>query len=483
MPNLLQAVKFETKTINLLTKENAQLKDFNSMIDLYNKTIPFVGQTEQLKNKINEKIRKESDIIRRDKWTNSRKLPSAFQKIDSCNGQSADTLTVLNLLPKVKISEYKKLADAFNMVIIPLEYTQIDKLFDTQTNAKELKSGLRYFKELLRQDITTKYQMYILCPIDYYNVWEQIKTEVVKEIYYAPYFEFIFSTLELMIPSQKNLYLSMKANEENMKEMNASFNANIDTLNNKIRSVSTKVNKLEVEFIKEKQKNKEIQLKQEEETQELKKVMLKQKKEIEFLYMNIDPGLFAVPKETNILTDDEEVSLVGLCWGADIDAMVYDMKGITIEHKDLKKIDPINIEKSMDSSGFRLDFTKIVDYEEECMETIKYRTEKLCNLVNSGNWYHSDYYTTSTKLGKTHKLIFRYTDKSPHLIHTIDISTDNQSGNNSILYSLKAQDVFNYSDPRRNLESSDYKNTDKFLLTYSRMFEWISKRAGELIKV
>ena len=231
MPNLLQGVKIEYNIEFLMqSQETSTVTDLKKVLTLYKqskallKTVP-----KEFQDAIDLKLKKDVNSVRNEKWKTHRSLPDKLIRQYNHDGEYSDVLTALNALPKVKISEFRNLADKFNMVIIPVEYTEVEKIFDIQKNSSELKQGLKYFNELLRQDTTTKYQSYILCPIDYYNIWEQIKSDKLLKIYYAEYFDNIFQTLELIIPTQKNLYLASKTNDENLKALSLSFDTNIKT--------------------------------------------------------------------------------------------------------------------------------------------------------------------------------------------------------------------------------------------------------------
>jgi len=399
MPNLLQAVKFENKPIKLLEKENDIINNFGKVIGLYKQSVEYLGETPELKNKINEDIKNSSLQIRNKYWEIERKLPKLLEKIPNCDGEYSDNITQLNQLPKVKISEYRTLANIFNMVIIPIEYTEIYKLFDLEINSLELKSNFNYFKKLINSDTTTNYQLYILCPINYYNVWEQIKSNIIKEIYYPEYFDNIFQTLDLLIPTQKNLYLATKTNNENIKLMAQTFNVNIETLNNKINNISDKLNKLENDFLKEKQKNRLIQMNLQDNINGLENIIIKQQKEIEYLYCRLDPILFAIPENTNINSDNVN-SIVGLYWGKDIDEIIFELKGVKINHNDLGNIYSINnISKNKINGDTnikenkidnKIDNDKIFKYNANIFFAIRNILQKI--IENKSKWIDRDFY-------------------------------------------------------------------------------------------
>ncbi|MDD2495290.1 MAG: hypothetical protein PHE29_08865 [Tissierellia bacterium] len=252
MPLLLQATDFENKNVRILKKDKEELTRFNRLEEVYSEIKILVGDTPELKNKINQEFKKKCEVIRLDYWRKNKEIPEEFKGVKNLDGIQYDQYSTLSTLPKVKLSQLRFLADKFNLVIIPIEYTEIDKIFDTQLNKDELKKAYNCYKNTLSMDKTCEYDKYILCPINYYNIWEQIKSDEIKSIYYPEYFENIFTTIELMIPTQKNLYLATKTNEENLKQISQSFKQNFDALNNKVKLLSEKIDKIEQNTIKEK---------------------------------------------------------------------------------------------------------------------------------------------------------------------------------------------------------------------------------------
>lgn len=327
MPSLLQALNFDIEHCDLSKEEATVLKNVKKIKSTYKRASELIGDGEltEFEEKANSKIEFDLSEIRNKRWIDSKFLPKELTNIITCDEDKTDEKTILNILPKVKVSEIRRLADKFNMIVIPIEYSEPDKLFDLENDKVELKATFKYFKELIEKEKTTNYQAYMLCPINYYNVWEQIKSEVVRNIYYPEYFEQIFTTLDLMIPSQKNLYLSSQINHNNIQELNGVFEKNLEALSSKINSISAKISKLENSLLNEKYKNALLN----DKIEKLNKTLVKQQEEIAYLYCRLDPLIFVVPESLNIV-EDEETAIIGMCWGKDIDEVVFEMKEINI---------------------------------------------------------------------------------------------------------------------------------------------------------
>jgi len=477
MPNLLQATKFQNRVKVMDKEEHTLVEGFNNMIKLYMDSLTLIGHVNDFKDRIDSKIVNESFEIRKNTWINERKLPELLTRIPSCDGGYSDVLTALNYLPKVKLSEYRTLADVFNMVIIPIEYTEINKLFDSQDNSKELKNGLSYFINLLKQDVTTQYQCYILCPIDYYNIWEQIKSDIVVDIYYSDYFDSVFQTLNLLIPIQKNLYMATQTNDENLKSLAQTFDTNIKILNTNLTSLSNKIDKLERESIKIKQEQSFLQ----EQNMQLQETVIKQQAEINYLYCKLDPILFAVPKNTNVIMD-EVTSIVGLCWGSDIDEIIFKMKNVAINHKVFEKIDPLNIEKIMFNEGFTLDNTRSFDKYQYIYQIILQEIPALNKKrfkefwISKPNYLDNIYKLPINELGIV--LIFNYDWQcTPSKI--MSIAVEGLDGFKKYYEYVKFFDLMNETDHCTKYNIDD---NHTFLKVYQRPFNELIKKLKKSFK-
>ena len=239
-------------------------------------------------------------------------------------------------------------------------------------------------------------------------------------------------------------------------------------------SISTKVNKLELEFIEEKRRTRNQIEGLQDAQASLQNTVLQQQRQIEFLYCQLDPILFAVPKETDIVEDDS-VSIVGLCWGEDIDEMIFDMKGITIEHKDLAEINPLSIKSKMDKDGFKLEYGKIVDVEEYILGIIKDNLQELNNKRYMRFWNDNEKdYKIKYKLFNEFKIVFAYEKNySNTFIKLMEI----HDKNDKVLTST----VCNYCS-LDSLCEEDLNNNEKFFNTYKKWFNDLTKQFHEYCK-
>lgn len=349
MPLLMDAIKLLPNATNLrATKDNkVQEQRIQDLLKLNQDAKSLVGNIAELNSKIDNSLFQILEDIRLVSWRTNRTLPKNYELLHTSNGSKADQFTALNRLPKAGIAQFRNLADMMNMVIFPVDYTDIYEVFKTQPNNFSLKVHYQYITKLVETDYTTKYNIYMLAPIQYYNLWNHIKSNKDLPIYYPASLESVFTTIELMVPAQRNLYLATKANTDNIAKLAAnmdnietSLKTNIDTINNKLENVIARVNTLEAKQIELQQK----QLIQEEENKKLKQQLVTAE-----MYMaslrNVDPIMFAVPANVNITTEDAN-ALIMMFWGADIDEMIFKFKGIEI--KPNKNNNPMNMDLDVD---------------------------------------------------------------------------------------------------------------------------------------
>lgn len=335
MAKLLQILEKEKIQSRIKAKDSTVLNKNKENIEIVEKVMDLFGEINQLTYKsMSNTISLLS--FREAYWNEHNKLNKSMIDIDTIYGKLTDNLSEISKLPQVKLSNLRKISEKLNMPILPIEYCELDKVFEINDNSDKLKKDFDIFKKIVFNNIPSisdKYTLYIMCPIDYYSVWEQIKTDVIKDIYIPESLDDVFTTIELMIPTQKNLYVASKVNDENLKEINSTFKANVKVLSEKIVKISKKVEKHEIELIKQKQEIENLK----EENEELKIANIKRIEEIKLLYSLLDPIIFAIDKDIDIEEEETNV-IIGMCFGADIDEHYLELKGIAVENKKLTDI-------------------------------------------------------------------------------------------------------------------------------------------------
>ena len=155
--------------------------------------------------------------------------------------------------------------------------------------------------------------------------------------------------------------------------------------------------------------------------------------------------------------------------------MIFDMKGITIEHKDLAEINPLSIKSKMDKDGFKLEYGKIVDVEEYILGIIKDNLQELNNKRYMRFWNDNEKdYKIKYKLFNEFKIVFAYEKNySNTFIKLMEI----HDKNDKVLTST----VCNYCS-LDSLCEEDLNNNEKFFNTYKKWFNDLTKQFHEYCK-
>jgi hypothetical protein len=282
-----------------------------------------------------------------------------------------DSLSYLSALPKSNMENILNVAENLDMVVSPLEYIDTKNMFNGY-NIQELNKSLENFKKSLSEVYgENSYNLYMISPVDYYSVWEHIKSNTNLEMFTPSSMLNIFQTLNLMIPAQMNLYQISKNNSDNISIISENINMmnkNVQNMADKISLIEKRINVIEKE--QERQKLIELQ-KIEEERQKA---------------FRLDPVIFAIDKGHSIF-DKNVVAILGLGWGEDLPNILLEfknlktnntgkiedrIKGLQIKLEDKRKIKKIKM-----ITEFANNFDKL-SYDEGDDSYYTYRNVMIC---------------------------------------------------------------------------------------------------------
>lgn len=244
----------------------------------------------------------------------------------------------LSEYPITNLKNIISLADKLNMIIVSLDYVDLKNilkslnLYDSYYES-EYVTSIKYCRELLSK-LGEKHssELYILCPLSYYNLWSEIKSDKVVGKYYPDSLESIFTTIDLMIPAQRNLFKMSQVNNDNNKMLMKNLEENINVINQKLQKLENRVSNVEAQM----EKIKEEQRKQVEEARQIK-AELKRMEEMAIRYSSLDPLIFFIEGSSvdffNKKEENRKAHLV-TCFGPEFPAEFFTMNGITVYHKD-----------------------------------------------------------------------------------------------------------------------------------------------------
>lgn len=256
----------------------------------------------------------------------------------------------LSIYPLTDISNIISLADKLDMVIVPLEYVNLKAILEAHniyvgnrgwgySSKDDFYGGIEDCRKALKAIDYQKSQMYILCPLSYYNVWEEIKSDKPIPKYNPISLESIFTTIDLMIPAQRNLYKMSKTNEENTKSLVKNLQENIEMVNNRLKSLENRMSKVESqikEIIEEQSRQAAERAKQDAKIAEQARTIALQQAQIASLtYAQIDPLIFFVNGEPVDFLKTEErkrKAHVVACFGPEFPLEFFVKNGVKVYH-------------------------------------------------------------------------------------------------------------------------------------------------------
>ena len=219
-----------------------------------------------------------------------------------------------------ELSNIRQVATKANMMCCPVEYFDMDnalsnEMFDYFDDKKAVINSVLNFQKYFAE----KADVYVLSPLQFYDVNKHIKSNIDKDIY-CPQYDQAFFAINALIPT--------------------------------LRQTENRLNNLE---------NMQRQLQEAEARRKIK---------IE------DPMLFAIPKGKTIHSDVN--AIIGTCWGKDISSSIIKSLDLKSNSHKLRK-DIISTYKEINVSSVEIakqEELKIVD------EMIKHNQKETQNLYN-----------------------------------------------------------------------------------------------------
>ena len=226
-----------------------------------------------------------------------------------------DFMCKLDQTPKAQLSNMKDIGEKLNLSIMPFKYAS--------ENSYRYEQDVKSFAHECRLN---DYDCYMLGPINYLDVWKCITDkEELSQMWANEKHQSILDAVSLSIPSFKNVLNRIEALEESVDSCKS------DSLNlqKQIDNVCDRVNANERKLLKMEAEQKQLQ-------KEFERVEKEQAKQIELYktsWISLDPILFAVPKGSDIIFDDDQTVFLGPCWGPEFPDLMAELKGLTVNKK------------------------------------------------------------------------------------------------------------------------------------------------------
>ena len=258
-----------------------------------------------------------------------------------------DFFDELSRYPITNLFQLKRIADALSFVILPIEYVDIDKIFnmyymadkDDPVGTRSLHSHtLPYYSRIreayylfrksinscVKENIIKPQNIYILAPLSFYDAWLEVKIEKVIPKYFSNKLFSLSTTLGIILPTQRNLYKITKSNSQNIREMKETMDANFEMLKQSIEDCHSRIDWVEktVNRIQDVVASQQVQLRE---------MKLKQEKLETMLYCLLDPIIFALDADIDISKRDSNnaKARIGLCFGPEMPIDFFVENGLT----------------------------------------------------------------------------------------------------------------------------------------------------------
>jgi hypothetical protein len=186
-------------------------------------------------------------------------------------------------LPLANLSDIRNLAESLKMVIIPVEHSNKTIMF-----GNDLKLSAMYDIVSANND-----NLYMVCPIDYYNSYCHIKNPDKPLLYIPEEFKAQFETFNSMLPILSHLLLKVDEHDES-----------INKLNMDVKALCHRVDILE-------------NISKERREEEVRKSNI-----IQFQYKDLDPMIFTI--------DGLNECRIHMLWGADLPDILLENKNLKV---------------------------------------------------------------------------------------------------------------------------------------------------------
>lgn len=284
----------------------------------------------------------EKDIVTREEnimlgiWHDDKFLPA--EMANSVLGEVRDDeivpyqrklepLVRFSALPQTRLSHIRDAAEKLSFAIVPYEYINQNGIVEKYAEegqwqyAQEIRKGFEEVDALNKAvDVFEKLDVYILCPVGFYDPWQEVKDEQTKQKIFGGELSQVAMILGMLMPTQKNLFQMSKTNAENIESLNQAMKSNFAEVRKTLDNIQDQISWLEdaVDVMKG-----EITR-----AAGVANAALNKATEVEYkLACLLDPLIFAVPRGTDLYDDDVNARLL-MCFGADMPLDFFLRRGL-----------------------------------------------------------------------------------------------------------------------------------------------------------
>ncbi len=256
------------------------------------------------------------------------------------------SLASYSVYPSVQLCQIKEIAEKMGFVIVPLSYTDPEKMFAPYKSLRHTYYDyLRYwcydpfcetinfinrFLKLDKGKPIDSYQIYVLAPLPLYDLWLEISSgkETLPK-FFPSQLSTVDTVLDLIMPTLRNLYAMSKINDENIRLLDGKMRKKFSMIEDTMARFSERLDW--VERVNRAARESENNLKGSSRETPLRSLELEKT-----AALMLDPVIFAVPPKTDISSsssDNVEVR-IGLCFGPEMSVDVFVANGLTVLNRE-----------------------------------------------------------------------------------------------------------------------------------------------------
>ena len=180
-----------------------------------------------------------------DAWNDIGYIPAKAGRIDLdlycdehnlCSDLFGQSLASYSVYPSVQLCQIKEIAEKMGFVIVPLSYTDPEKMFAPYKSLRhsyydvlreccydpfcDTINFINRFLKLDKGKPIDSYQIYVLAPLPLYDLWLEISSgkETLPK-FFPSQLSTVGTTLDLIMPVLRNLFAMSKINDENIRQL------------------------------------------------------------------------------------------------------------------------------------------------------------------------------------------------------------------------------------------------------------------------
>jgi len=232
-----------------------------------------------------------------------------------------DYTTILNSRMYSTTDSLTKLADIFGFVIMPLSIAK-ETIYgcDPLRNSIQIKNAIKEYTKS-----HNKSELYVLCPLDFYDLMQHAKAEKYHQIYFPKSVPYIGMNIGMSLPVFRTIFESMGVLDQRVTQLENS----VDTIKKQLTSIENNIKILQNEVNKLAQAQVNLRMEMIAQANQFKEYKLEMQQQLAKM---IDPLLFSVEKPIEDFDLTVSVELA-FAWGLEFPEEFINMLGVNASPK------------------------------------------------------------------------------------------------------------------------------------------------------